>query len=302
MTRNVSCPGKWVLYSALQRTEAGAFFALGAKPRETKVSNSPWLIRVWDGEADDDMEIPMEQEAEKENLPPEILEKIHRQLSFRYAHTAATVTPSKQTATQRKGRVKDQEASEQAQEPKQIQRNWRKPEFIARAHRGTTYGSAVHAVLQYIRYEACADTDGVKNEIRRLVEERFITPEQGAMVEPAAMAEFFQTPLGSKLRTSQQVLREFKFSILDDASQYGDGLEGEHVLLQGVVDCALIEPDGITIVDFKTDYVTKDTIDEITQRYRPQVETYADALCRIFGLPIKEKALYYFHIGDFRWL
>ena len=183
-----------------------------------------------------------------------------------------------------------------------MHRNWRKPEFIARAHSGTTYGSAVHAVLQYIRYEACADTDSVKAEIRRLVDESYITPEQGAMVDAAALAKFFQTSLGSKLRTSQQVLREFKFSILDDASQYGDGLEGEHVLLQGVVDCALIEPDGITVVDFKTDYVTKDTIDEITQRYRPQVETYADALCRIFGLPIKEKALYYFHIGDFRWL
>ena len=302
MTRNVSCPGKWVLYSALQRTEAGAFFSFGAKPRETKLSNLPWLIRVWDGAADHDMEIPVEQETEKEALPPEILEKIHRQLSFQYTHTAATVTPSKQTATQRKGRVKDQEASEQAQEPKHIYRAWRKPEFIARAHSGTTYGSAVHAALQYIRYEACADTDSVKAEIRRLVDESFITPEQGAMVDAAALAKFFQTPLGCKLRTGDHVLREFKFSILDDASQYGDDLEGEHVLLQGVVDCALVESDGITVVDFKTDYVTRDTIDEVTQRYRPQVETYADALRRIFELPIKEKALYYFHIGDFRWL
>jgi ATP-dependent helicase/nuclease subunit A len=291
-----------VLYSALQRTEAGAFFAFGAKPQETKVSDLPWLIRVWDGAADNDTHIPVEQETEKEVLSSEILEKIQRQLSFQYAHTAATVTPSKQTATQRKGRVKDQEASEQAAQAKHIHRAWRKPEFIARTQSGTTYGSAVHAVLQYIRYEACTDADSVKAEIRRLVEENFITPEQGAMVDHTALAKFFQTPLGRKLCTGDHVLREFKFSILDDASQYGDGLVGEHVLLQGVVDCALVESDGITVVDFKTDYVTKDTIDEITERYRPQVETYADALRRIFELPIKEKALYYFHIGQFCWL
>ena len=104
-----------------------------------------------------------------------------------------------------------------------------------------------------------------------------------------------------KLRTGE-VLREFKFSILDDASAYGEGLEGERVLLQGVVDCALIEPDGITVVDFKTDYLTAETLKEITARYKPQVDTYADALRRIFRKPIKAKALYFFHIDDFVWL
>ena len=135
-----------------------------------------------------------------------------------------------------------------------------------------------------------------------MVEEQFLTAEQGTMIDCVAIAKFFQTPIGCRLRESKDVLREFKFSILDDAAQYGDGLTGEKVLLQGVVDCAILEPDGITVVDFKTDYVTDDTIDMTTERYRPQVEAYADALRRIFKLPVKEKALYYFHIGNFRWL
>ena len=101
---------------------------------------------------------------------------------------------------------------------------------------------------------------------------------------------------------SDSVLREFKFSILDDAADYGEGLEGEQVLLQGVVDCALLEPDGITVVDFKTDYVTDDTVDSVTDHYAPQVQTYAEALSRIYKLPVKAKALYFFRIGQFRWL
>ena len=301
MTRNVSCPGKWVLYSALQRSEAGEFFAIGGKPSQTIVTDAPWCIRVSDGFVSRE-DMPDVQQGALQQISSAAIDRIQQQLAFRYAYEAATVTPSKQTATQRKGRMKDQEASEQADIPKHTCRTWRKPEFISRAHGGTTYGSAVHSALQYIRYEACTDVDGVRREISRLVDTHFLTPEQGDMIDCVAIAKFFQTPIGSRLRQSKDVLREFKFSILDDASRYGENLDHEKVLLQGVVDCALLESDGITVVDFKTDYVSNDTIDTITERYRPQVEAYAVALQRIFSLPIKGKALYYFHTGSFRWL
>jgi ATP-dependent helicase/nuclease subunit A len=95
------------------------------------------------------------------------------------------------------------------------------------------------------------------------------------------------------------VLREFKFSILDDGNAYGDGLEGEKILLQGVVDCALMESDGITVVDFKTDRVTEQALFEAAERYRPQVEAYADALSRIFEKKVKQSCLYFFHLDRF---
>ena len=71
------------------------------------------------------------------------------------------------------------------------------------------------------------------------------------------------------------------------------------MLLQGVVDCALLESDGITILDFKSDRVTEQTIARRAELYRPQVETYAEALGRIYELPIKKKLLYFFHLNRF---
>ena len=139
----------------------------------------------------------------------------------------------------------------------------------------------------------------MQQEIQRLVTEKFLTQDQGSMVNCEKIAAFFDTKVGRKLRSGCRHLREFKFSILDDGRNYGDDLEGEQVLLQGVVDCALLEDDGITVVDFKTDYVTEATIAAVSQRYRPQVETYADALSRIYGMPIKEKLLYFFHLDQF---
>ena len=69
------------------------------------------------------------------------------------------------------------------------------------------------------------------------------------------------------------------------------------VLLQGVVDCAVIEPDGITVIDFKTDYVNEQTLSEVSNRYKSQILAYADALSRIYVRPVKKATLYFLHIG-----
>lgn len=301
MTIDVSCPGQWVLYSALHRLEAGELFRFCGSSGKAEVRQSPWKITVQELQIHAQME-PQTEVQSAQPLCKDVLEEARAVLSFQYPHAAATQTPSKQTATQRKGRMKDIEASEYADEPKHVVRTWRKPSFAASRQQAKEYGSAIHAVLQYIRYEACTDTAAVSNEIARLVEERFITAQQGVVADCGKIARFFATDLGKKLRESKNVLREFKFSILDDAAEYGACLDGEKVLLQGVVDCALVEQDGITVVDFKTDYVTGETLQQITQRYRSQVQTYADALQRIYELPIKGKALYFFCIDSFVWL
>ena len=298
LTRDVVCPGEWVLMAALRRTEAGELFNLGGYPIHTKPGVPSWKIRVMaDTPATTSVGLPEEMEAM--TLPYEELASIEKGLAFRYAHTAATKAPSKQTATQRKGRDKDAEAAENAQEPVVIHRKWRKAAFEKSSADGVDTGNATHAVMQYIRYAACGDLQGVQEEITRLVNQRFITDEQAQLINAQAIADFFATDLGQKLRSNPDVLREFKFSILDDGENFDPSLKGEKILLQGVVDCALLEADGITVVDFKTDKVTESTLQERATQYRPQVLAYADALHRIYQKPIKQTFLYFFHLGQF---
>ena len=297
LTKDASCPGEWVLLSALLRTEAGQLHALGGRPDKTRVSDRPWKIMVVQAPGTD---VVTGAVATEERKPPEgTVGQLEQALSFRYAHRAATLAPSKMTATQRKGRIKDQEAAEDAAEPRQIQRNWRKPAFLGGQVQGKTYGSAIHGIMQYIRYENCTDEDGVDREIRRLRDAGFITEEAAAMADRRRIAAFFDTPIGRKLRSGTAHLREFKFSLLDNAARYGEGLEGEQVLLQGVVDCALLEEDGITVLDFKTDYVTEETLPTLTEHYRLQVQTYADALSRIYRKNVKAAYLYFFRLNRF---
>lgn len=153
--------------------------------------------------------------------------------------------------------------------------------------------------MHYIRYDQCDELRHIRQEVERLVRENLLTQQQAEAVDCGRIAAFFASPLGRKLRTGKNVLREFKFSILDDGCHYGEGLEGEQVLLQGVVDCAMIEDDGITVIDFKTDFVTEATLPEKVACYRPQVMTYADALGRIYQKNVKAALLYFFRINRF---
>ena len=232
-------------------------------------------------------------------MPEGIEDRLRRGLLFEYGHYPATITPSKRTATDRKGRFKDKEAADLAEVPKAEIRLWRKPAFLSSQGQGKEYGNAVHAVMQYICYENCGSLKEVSREIQRLIDNGFLSEEQGSLVSADRITKFFSTEIGNKLKNGVSNLREFKFSILDNGNHYGENLEGEQVLLQGVVDCALMEPDGITIIDFKTDKVTVETVTSAAERYREQVETYAEAMHRIFEMPIKAKYLYFFQLDQF---
>ena len=296
LCREVVCPGEWVLLSALRRIEAGDLFSLGGYPAETKAYEHPWLIRVVEAP---EPTLGCAAEEQRAMLTAEALKALKCGLSFRYGHEAATVMPSKQTATQRKGRPKDQEAAENAPEPTNRRRHWRKPSFVERTVSGTDRGNAIHKAMQYIRYEACEDVSSTQAEVRRLVAEGFLSAIQGELVDCEKIANFFATPIGLRLRSGENVLREFKFSVLDDGAAFDPDLAGEKILLQGVVDCALMEADGIVVIDFKTDRVTEATLPAVTERYRPQVDSYAQALSRIFEKPVKKSCLYLFHLERF---
>ena len=106
----------------------------------------------------------------------------------------------------------------------------------------------------------------------------------------------FSSPRGKTLLSAKTLRREFKFSILTDAEAYSPEAAGEQVMLQGVVDCFWQEPDGIVILDFKTDYIDGD-LQQKASRYAPQLRAYAQALSRIYQCPVKKTVLYFFSAG-----
>ena len=294
LASEADCPGWWVLQSALTRTEAGAFFALSCHPNCAQVRDSQWLIKV---------AMPHEHCANFESvvskktaISDEMLRNLSDAINFSYPHAIATLIPSKLTATQLKGRTLDLEISEGTEAIREI--SFRKAGSSSQIS-GAAYGSAVHSVLQHICFSACDSLEGIRKEIFRLEQESLITSEQANAVDINALFMFFKSPLGKKICNAKNVIREFKFSVLCDASQYYPDSTDDQILLQGVVDLALIEDDGITVLDFKTDRATEDSLYILSEKYKPQVRAYVNALTRIYQKPIKSAMLYFFSLNQF---
>lgn len=293
----VTCPGQWILLEALNRTEAGALFQLAqCRPGQTHSGEYPWLIETHEQIVPEDTREP--EPLPKEPPDPAQIGRMARGLAFQYPYESAVHTPSKQTATQLKGRQKDEEAAEHTRRPP-VSRSWRRASSETKGARtGRDYGNAMHAAMQFLPFSACTDAQSLERALDDLVRRGLLEPEQAGLVGREHILALFRSELGQRLLNGQQVVREFKFSILEDADRYAPELRGEQVLLQGVVDCALIEDDGITVVDFKTDRITDRTLAQTVERYRPQVTAYARAMERIFEKPIRQCLLYFFHIDQ----
>ena len=227
-----------------------------------------------------------------------VIEKMRTGLSYSYPEQAAIQIPSKITATQIKGRVKDQEAAEFTGTARTDVPRFRSPVIAGKVSGGSEYGTALHSVLQYLDFSKCTDETAISCDISRMVDRRLITDEQARIVDVTQIARFFCSELGTRIMNGQNVLREFKFSILENASDYYEGVENDTILLQGVIDCALIEEHGITVLDFKTDRITDKNRSERIAQYRRQVGVYAGALERIYELPVKEAYIYFFHTDE----
>lgn len=300
ITSGAHCPGTWVLMAALRKPESGALAEFAqAYCQHLPSGKYPWKISVNTVLTDENGSIAEHEDFEKREESINI-DTLKKGLRFSYAYPDATKFPSKQTATQLKGRFKDQEAAENTPAPKFFARTWKVPSFAgASKDGGVTFGNLLHGIMQHIDFSNCYDFESVKGEIIRLAEKGLIPWDAVDTVDPMWIWNFFASDIGIQLRAAQNVLREFKFSLLDDGTRYHKGLTADHILLQGVVDCAILESDGITILDFKSDKVTEDTIDQVAEQYRQQVEIYADALSRIYQTKVKSALLYFFRLNRF---
>lgn len=239
-----------------------------------------------------------EEIAEEAEAAADVADELRRRLAFEYPRALAQTLPSKVTATELKDRAEpDEDARELVPRPA---RPFRLPDF-ARQNRpptGTERGTATHLVLQYMDFTKGETVQQVMEEIERLRQARFISDRDASAVDAAAIARLFASPLGKRLLSAEKLRREFKFSLLCDAGEIFHTAEGEQLLLQGVIDCYIEEPDGLVIVDYKTDRVK--TPEEISARaafYSGQIAAYARALERIEGKPVKECVLYFLAAG-----
>ena len=69
------------------------------------------------------------------------------------------------------------------------------------------------------------------------------------------------------------------------------------MLIQGIIDAYLDEPDGLVLIDYKTDRVPGNDREQggaamLAERYRVQLDYYERALTQLTGKRVKERMIY----------
>lgn len=218
--------------------------------------------------------------------------------AWRYPHAGAETLPSKLTATELKSLAEPD--AESAELLPRAARTFRRPDIALAARRLTAAerGTATHLALRYLELGALTTPEAAREAVDRLAAAGKLSAREAAAVDAAGLCRFALSPLGRRITAAPRVLREFPFALLCPAERFFPGAQGEELLLQGVVDCCLIEPDGAVIVDYKTDRIAPEAAPERAKRYAAQLETYAWAVSRITGLAVKAKIVYFLQPGE----
>ena len=156
------------------------------------------------------------------------------------------------------------------------------PDFGKKAKvTGAQVGSAVHELMQRIPLDSRPSMAVLRSALAQVQADEAVKKQ----IQLPKIASFFETDLGRLLiENSDRVRREAPFAMLkrDDAS-------GQNFVLRGILDGYLLFEDRIILFDYKTDKY-KDS-SELIARYRGQLDLYAQALSRSYGISQIEKYL-----------
>ena len=97
----------------------------------------------------------------------------------------------------------------------------------------------------------------------------------------------------------EKVFREVPFTTALPVREAND-----FVVVQGVIDVLFVEEDGMTILDYKTDVFPREAINDMAEKYGPQVSLYALAASKLLSLPVKRVSIVFLSDGrevDIDW-
>ena len=94
-----------------------------------------------------------------------------------------------------------------------------------------------------------------------------------------------------------KLFKEQPFVLGVDAEEiYSDTRSDETILVQGIIDVYFEEEGELVVLDYKTDRVRN--AEELCEKYRAQLEYYAQALEQLLQKKVKEKMIYSFTLKE----
>lgn len=263
-------------------------------------------IKVYSGAGETDVaeseEVSVDA-AESERLA----EKIKERISYRYPYESVASVPAKLTVSKLYPEVLD-ELDTSKKLSFEGEYSLKVPDFTKKDRiSGTFTGTATHLFMQFCDFDN-VEKSGIESEIERLVKDRYIAKETAKAISRKNLEVFFGGELYAQMKKAQFIEREMRFNVLLPASEFSQNekhraeLEGEDILVQGVVDCVFKTENGdLILLDYKTDSVRGKTEAEaeemLRRRHTLQLSYYAKAMKKVLSEKVAKTMIYSFGLG-----
>lgn len=237
---------------------------------------------------------------------PGIREEIEARKTYVYPYSEKASAPSKVSVSELKMLAIHEAETEEVVEIEPVTKAISEEEDKAerKGATGALRGTLYHEVFEKLRYAGdYSSADAVKTslekEIEALIEEKYLPSDILDTVKIPKLTAFCMSSVGQRMIEAYKadtLYREQPFVYGLSNEEYRkfsrDDRETDTVMLQGIIDAYIDEPDGLVLIDYKTDKVIDDAARELTERYQVQLELYARALAKLRRKPVKEKIIY----------
>ncbi|MDR1573768.1 MAG: helicase-exonuclease AddAB subunit AddA [Clostridiales Family XIII bacterium] len=221
---------------------------------------------------------------------PETAAKIERRLGFSYPYEKAASMKSKYAVTELT------EPSTARTAPPFVAAV---PRFLSgggRALGAAERGGILHRALERMDFRAAREglshpgfLEAMLNDLAAL---GVFTPEELAAADIPLLRNFLASDICGRAAASPELHKETPFVMRKE-------LDGEEVLVQGVIDCWFLENDAVVLLDYKSGSAfagapgTREAaLRHAVSRYRPQLAAYAEAIEGIRGARVSEACLF----------
>lgn len=310
--REIYCGSNRKALNFKERAEAKTFLewilpAAAASGSWDKVSYvTPWSMLEDEATHQITEHVSLRQRVQQaEEVSDTLYEKIKEQLSYQYPHPDAIHLVTKYSVSELKHRAMRELAAKEEEDvtPKFLEEVSTPyvPAFMegkAEVNQGALRGTAMHRLMEcydFTKMPDCSDefAENIKKQLTGLVQMGKVSEDMQKLIRIPSVELFLKSQLAPRMKAAamrDDLFREKPFVMGNHE------MEEEMVLIQGIIDVFWVEEDGIVLLDYKTDRV--DSATRLRDMYKEQLDLYAEALERIFLLPVKEKYLYSFRLNQ----
>jgi len=178
------------------------------------------------------------------------------------------------------------------------------PDGLSPGEKGTIH----HHFLQWLDLDNDMTMDLLAEQRDQMIDSGHLDPRANDALNLSSIAAFWHSDIGQSIRTHRdQLHRELPFTArfelselkaLGLAQQIKKEEAREFVIIQGIVDVAILRNESIQILDYKTDQIELQGLSGKLDQYRPQIELYAQALQRIYQRPVTHKWLHFLAVNQ----